>query len=433
MQAKAQGVVAEGIVACHECDALHRVRSLPEHASAHCRCCNARLYRHIPAALERSIALHVTALILFIVANSFPFLSLKLAGRVETDMLISGPLALIQLGMGDIGLLVLVTSIAFPLFIVLAALYLLLPLYFGSRAVATGVVFRLQQKLMPWGLIGVFMLAVLIAVVKLLDLAEIEPGVALFAYAALLPVMIMAQQSFDSSLFWPLNDSMEDASFSSMSAERAHANGWIHCHTCATLVGHGHSYCPRCGEHLHARKPNSLARTWALLIASAILFVPANVLPIMTVIRFGQGDPSTILVGVEHLIGAGMWPLGLIVFFASIMVPTSKLIALVYLLLSVQRKSTWRPDERTRLYRITEVIGSWSMVDIFVIGILTSLVSLDALATIRPGLAASFFAGVVVLTMLAAQSFDPRLIWDAAGEDAETRIDGTVVTEREHA
>jgi len=429
--------VADGLVACHECDALHRIRSLPEHASAHCRCCNARLYRYIPSALERSIALHLAALILFIVANGFPFLSLKLGGRVETDMLISGPLALIQLGMGDVGLLVLVTSIVFPLLLLLVSLYLLLPLSFGLRVAATGAVFRLLRQLRPWSLVGIFILAVLIAIVKLLDLAQIEPGVALFAYAALLPVMIMAQQSFDASLFWPLGDSTEDASFTNATARRAQANGLVHCHTCSALVGQEQSCCPRCGEHLHARKPNSLARTWALLLAAAILYIPANVLPIMTVIRFGQGDPSTILVGVEHLIEAGMWPLGLIVFFASIMVPVSKLVVLVYLLLSVQRKSTWRPDERTRLYRMTEIIGSWSMIDIFIIGILTSLVSLDALATIRPEIAASFFAGVVVLTMLAAQSFDPRLIWDAAGavtEDAGIGIEEgeTAAMVREH-
>jgi len=113
-----------------------------------------------------------------------------------------------------------------------------------------------------------------------------------------------------------------------------------------------------------------------------------------------------------------MWPLGLIVFFASIMVPLTKLLALVFLLVSVQRRSGWRPEDRTRLYRITEIIGSWSMVDIFIIGILTSLVSLDAIATIRPGIAASYFAAAVVVTMIAAQSFDPRLIWDALDEES---------------
>jgi len=151
----------------------------------------------------------------------------------------------------------------------------------------------------------------------------------------------------------------------------------------------------------------------------------------MTVIRFGQGDPSTILSCVVHLIAAGMWPLGLIVFFASIMVPLSKLLTLVFLLLSVHFKSTWNPADRTRLYRMTEMIGSWSMVDVFIIGILTSLVSLDALATIEPGIAASYFAASVVLTMFAAQCFDPRLIWDAM--DADERRDQRDLTDSGNA
>ncbi|MDQ6973223.1 MAG: paraquat-inducible protein A, partial [Mariprofundaceae bacterium] len=217
---------------------------------------------------------------------------------------------------------------------------------------------------------------------------------------------------------------------------RAIDHGLVQCHTCNLLLPAVHEYCPRCADHLHQRKQGSLTRTWALMATAVLLLFPANLLPIMTVIRFGQGDPSTILGGVVHLIEGGMWPLGLIVFFASIMVPLSKLVALVFLLFSVHRRSSWRPEDRTRLYRMTEVIGSWSMVDIFIIGILTSLVSLDALATIRPGVAASYFAGVVVVTMFAAQSFDPRLIWDAMQEEQDAArvggLDGRMAEGRAH-
>jgi len=400
-----------GLIACHECDALHQLLSLPDDTAAHCARCDALLYSQRHGAADYSLALHLAALVLLLIANTFPFMSLKIAGRMETDMLLSGPMALFSLGMGDIGLLVLLTSIGFPLITVLAAIYLLLPLRMGMTAPATGAVFRMVRRLMPWSLLGVFMLSVMIAVVKLLDMATVIPGIGLFAMLALLPVAVMAQQSFDASLFWPHEFGNEKTPGLTGSAL---SHRLLHCHTCSLLVSADSTYCPRCGDRLHARKPESITRTWALLIAATVLFIPANVLPIMTVIRFGQGEPSTILGGVVHLISAGMWPLGMIVFFASIMVPACKLIALVYLLLSVQRRSNWRPEDRTRLYRVTEMIGSWSMVDIFVIGLLTSLVSLDALATIRPGLAASFFAGMVVLTMYAAMSFDPRLIWDAA-------------------
>jgi len=410
---------ARGMIACHECDTLHALVAIPEGTAAHCSVCDGLMYRQLASqALNHAIALYSTALMLFIIANTFPFMSLKFAGLVQTDMLMSGPVALFHMGMGDIGSLVLATSILFPLFTILASLYLLVLTRLGIEPPAMGMVFRWVQRLMPWSMLGVFMLAVLIAIVKLLDLAEIEVGISLIAFAALLPVAVLAQQQFDSTLFWPHPFEHSGFTADSLSGSALAYDLW-HCHTCALLVDqHVHAdQCPRCHDHLHARKPDSLARTWALLAAAVMMLIPANVLPIMTVIRFGQGEPSTILAGVEHLIFAGMWPLGLIVFFASMMVPVSKLIALVYLLLSVQRRSRWRPADRTRLYRITEMIGSWSMVDIFIIGILTSLVSLDALSTIRPGIAASYFAAAVVLTMLAAQSFDPRLIWDAMGCD----------------
>lgn len=195
-------------------------------------------------------------------------------------------------------------------------------------------------------------------------------------------------------------------------------SGLMSCHACHQLspippsLSEGEPICPRCGAHLHLRKPNSISRTWALLIAAYILYVPANLLPVMTVISFGKGEADTILSGVKELIHAGMVPIALLVFFASITVPVLKLLALTYLVLSVQYKSQWRPRERTKLYRMTEVIGRWSMIDIFMISILIALVKLDAVATIEPGPGAISFAAVVILTMFAAMSFDPRLIWD---------------------
>jgi len=198
--------------------------------------------------------------------------------------------------------------------------------------------------------------------------------------------------------------------------------GLINCHACGQLSrarelppSHG-AACPRCGASLHLRKPNSLARTWALAIAAAILYIPANTLPVMTVVSFGRGEPDTILSGVQTLIAGGMWPLALLVFFASITVPVVKLVGLVYLLLSVHLKSRWRPRDRTALYRLIELIGRWSMIDIFMISILVALVRLGSIATVDPGAGATSFAAVVVLTMLASESFDPRLVWDALEE-----------------
>ncbi len=145
-----------------------------------------------------------------------------------------------------------------------------------------------------------------------------------------------------------------------------------------------------------------------------MLYFPANIYPIMTVISFGRGAPDTILSGVIHLIEANQWPIAALVFFASIFVPVLKILILGFLLISVQLKSNWRPRDRTVLYRFTETVGRWSMLDIFMISILVALVKLDAIATIEAGPGAISFAAVVILTMLAAMAFDPRLIWDNA-------------------
>ena len=196
-------------------------------------------------------------------------------------------------------------------------------------------------------------------------------------------------------------------------------SGLLLCHSCRQLSAVTATRCSRCGGRLHRRKPDSLTRTWALTLTAYILYIPANLLPVMSVVMSGRGEPDTILSGVKALLLGGMWPLALLVFFASITVPVLKLLVLTYLLLSVQFKSRWRPRERTVLYRITESVGRWSMIDIFVIAILVAVVKLGALATIEAGPGAVAFGGVVVVTMFAAMSFDPRLIWDCLDDSDE--------------
>jgi len=192
--------------------------------------------------------------------------------------------------------------------------------------------------------------------------------------------------------------------------------GLTSCHSCHLLCERGkHASgrrCPRCGADLHDRKPNSIARTWALVLAAIVFYIPANLLPITTVISLGQAQSDTIMSGVIYFIHSGMWPIALVIFVASVFVPLLKLLILIFLLISVQRRSSWRRKDRTVLYRITEIIGRWSMVDIFVVTILVALVHLGGLATIHAGPGAIFFGAVVVITIFAAMSFDPRLIWD---------------------
>lgn len=199
--------------------------------------------------------------------------------------------------------------------------------------------------------------------------------------------------------------------------------GLMSCHVCGQLArheGHAHTRCPRCHAPLHQRKPASVSATWALLIASAILFVPANMLPMMTTSSLFGTQSDTIMSGVVFLWNSGSWPLALVVFFASIVVPLLKILALAWLNWSVQRRSRRAVMQRTRLYRIVEFVGRWSMLDIYVITLLVALVNFRGLATIEAGPAAVAFGAVVVLTMFAAMSFDPRLIWDPLADADKT-------------
>lgn len=175
--------------------------------------------------------------------------------------------------------------------------------------------------------------------------------------------------------------------------------------------------CTRCGAQVHTRRPNSLTRTWALLITAAIIYIPANVLPIMTVSSLGQGEPSTIMSGVIELVQHGMIPIAAVVFIASILVPTFKLVGIALLLFSVQRHQPLSARQRIWMYRFIEFIGRWSMLDIFVIAILVAVVNFGRIASVEANLGAIAFATVVILTMLAAVTFDPRLIWDNTESD----------------
>jgi paraquat-inducible protein A len=188
------------------------------------------------------------------------------------------------------------------------------------------------------------------------------------------------------------------------------------CHICCKLAPAQQHACPRCGAPLHLRKTDSLQRTLALLITACILYVPANVYPIMITETLGSTEESTILGGVLLLIKLGSVPVAAVIFIASVMVPLGKFLAMYYLVWSVNARHAATGRQRTLVYQLTELIGKWSMIDVFVVAILVALVHLGGIMVIRPGIAALSFAGVVIVTMLAAHSFDPRLIWDRLEE-----------------
>jgi paraquat-inducible protein A len=193
---------------------------------------------------------------------------------------------------------------------------------------------------------------------------------------------------------------------------RAAAQGLAGCHTCGKVAPASLGKCPRCGSHLHMRKPDSIQRTVAFMLAAAALYIPANVLPIMTIVELGTVDETTIIKGMITFWKSGAYPIAIVIFTASILIPLLKIVALTWLCLAASGKLHPSPGMLAKIYWFTELLGRWSMVDIFVVGILVALVQLGNYMSITVGPGALAFAGVVVLTMFAAMSFDPRLLWD---------------------
>jgi paraquat-inducible protein A len=201
-----------------------------------------------------------------------------------------------------------------------------------------------------------------------------------------------------------------------MSSETAASSKLASCHLCWKLAPTDMHHCPRCGSAMHLRKNDSIQRTLALLITACVLYIPANLYPIMYTDQLGSTEPSTIIGGVILLIKLGSVPVAAVIFLFSVMVPIGKLIAMFYLVWTVERHSRLDARQRTIMYNVTEFVGKWSMIDVFVVAILAALVHLGGLLVIRPGIAALSFAGVVIVTMIAAESFDSRLIWDVLEE-----------------
>jgi paraquat-inducible protein A len=364
--------------------------------------------------LDRALALALGGLVLIAIANTMPFMSLKMQGRLQEADLITGAIALLEQGIWPLAVVVGVTTVATPLIKLAGVSYVLLALRLERPPGHLPQVFRWLELLRPWAMIEVYLLGVFVAYVKLLDLATLEIGVAFWALAALMLVMVAVELVLSPEAVW---DKMERRGLVTIPPGLP-GDTLARCEACALVApigGHG-SPCPRCGARRHVRKSKSIERTWALLITGVVLYIPANVYPVMTVISFGSGSPDTILSGVKELALAGMWPLAALVFFASITVPVLKIVGLVILLITTQRGSRWRLRDRTVLYRIVETIGRWSMIDIFMLSILVGLVQLGQVATIAPGIGAISFCAVVIITMIAAACFDPRLMWDAAGE-----------------
>jgi paraquat-inducible protein A len=437
------------LVACHECDLLFRRPASANGLVARCSGCGANLKGIHGTGLSPDFlcAVIVAALITFCMAQAFPVIQLQANGMTSEATLFGAVRSLWTGNMRLVAIMVFCSSILFPLIELVACAYVLIPLCLGKRPAHFNAIMRVVQHIRPWGMVEVFMLGALITIVKMVSIAQVIPGIGLFAFAAL-TVMLGVLAASDLSRLWETVDNISlrragDVRSARHSPARAapdelspeqntdstahitakHA-GLVACHTCGLLqtrVRHQPDQCClRCDTALHERRADSVMRTSSLLLAAALAYIPANLLPIMHTSSLGRSEDDTILSGVAYFWSSGDWPLAVVIFIASVLVPMLKLAVLTLQTVAAGRGSTWQPLERARLFRLVERVGRWSMLDIFVVALTVALVHFGSFAAITAGPGALAFGAVVILTMLASHQFDPRLIWD--NTHAERRV-----------
>ena len=400
---------------CHDCGLIQRLPRAEAQASVLvCQRCGATLRQVRASSLVLCAICATSGLVLFMLALSLPAVRVWMqGGRYGRSDLLTGPVRLRQSGFWELGLATLATLIVFPLTKLVTVVAMAVAVRVGRVPRLLKASFASLSTISEWAMVDVFLLGAMIALFRLKVWMVVDFGPALFALGGSALCSIAVDASLDRFVFWrrvPLVPAQ------SSPAHTPAQSTWVGCAGCGRVarLPEG-ANCRRCERPVHARKPASVQRTWALIASAALLAIPANVLPVMTINKLGRGGPSTILGGTVELTEAGLWGLAALVFVASVLVPLFKLGALSYLLWSIRRGSRARLLFRTRLYRVVALIGRWSMIDIFATMMLVALARFGWLGSVRPGLGASAFCGVVALTMWASKSFDPRAMWDAAG------------------
>jgi paraquat-inducible protein A len=420
---------ARRLYECRDCGQIQVMPPLVPGSRAMCLRCDAVLRHTRQHPLLLPLALNISALVLFLLGATLTLMSVSTAGQQRAAGLITGPVEMEKYGLWEISAVVLVTTVAAPLARVLCMLAVLLGLRLRRPPTELRTLFAWVEHLRPWSMVEIYLLGLFVAYVRLSGMAVVDLGPAIFALGALMVVMVLVDYMLDSQAVWealdPPNRRLHrtlDTNARTPDRPAPHQHRWrIGCDTCGLVTRAAPGMrCSRCGFRLRDRRPASIQRTWAFALAAVVLYIPANIYPVLTVVRLGAGEPSTILGGVRELLDLGMWPLAALVFFASVAVPVLKLIGLGILLISTHCGTGWALHDRTVLYRIVDAIGRWSMIDIFMESILVALVQFGQLASVYPGPGAIAFAAVVILTMLAARSFDPRLMWDSARMRAPT-------------
>jgi paraquat-inducible protein A len=402
------------LLACPECDLLHQATRSPGGTTQVCARCGAELGHGRPADVTRVLALFVTALILFVAAHAFPLLTVRLHGTVREASIPGCVRILTSLGWPWLTAILLTTVVLGPLVHLSGMVVVLVQVARGRLRSWTARAFRILEEFRRWGMLEVFLLGVMVSYVKLAKNAVVRPGLSLYALAGFIVAATAAFSALEPRVVW---DAIGPAAAPGLPGElrgaSARAADLQSCPACGLVADLGHrGPCPRCSASLHSRKPDSTGRTWALLWTSIFLYIPANVLPVTRVVSLGRSHEDTILSGVQYFLRTGSWPLAVVIFVASVTVPVVKFVVLVLLLLAVRFRWRRRPRLLAWLYRLSEAIGRWSMVDIFAITIMVAMFQAGSLSSVVPRPGAMAFALMVITTILAVRCFDPRLIWD---------------------
>lgn len=347
-----------------------------------CRRCDTVLETYASLGADGWCALAITALIAFGLANAYPIGTLEFQGTGQSATFLHTVLVAWDAGYPWVAALTGATGFALPALHISLLLWILIPLSVDRVAPGFERVADIIDRITPWSMVPVFLMGALVAIVKLVDLASLKLGVGLYATIAT-AVLLTGLARLNGQ---KLRNMAQD-----MGLDVANA-------------------------HQHpAPSPKLINRTWALLATACVLYIPANMLPIMYVDAINGSSGHTIMGGVIELWHGGSWDIALVVFIASVFVPTLKLFALGVLVWLTQKRSTLNLKARTRIYGMVEFVGQWSMLDVFVVILLAALGKFGSLLDISPGAGAAAFGGVVVLTMIAAMGFDPRLAWRVAG------------------
>jgi len=397
---------------CPQCGLVSLLPAMRPDLVAECPRCFHTLWRMRLNPFEFPIACGLAGALFYVYAIIAPFLEISAYGRFSLARLETGPVQLGLQGFELVGALVAAVTVILPG----VKLGLMLVTLIGLRISALPrsllkQVFRWYRPVSPWAMIDVYLLGFLVAYTRLTAIASVHLDTALFSLIGLMLSLAAADAALDEEAVWRALDQEDTAP----PPPRKAAAQRIGCTSCGMLNrAEPGERCRRCHAVLHFRKPDSIARCWAFVIAAIALYVPANIYAVLVITQLGATNSYTIMGGIVELANYGLWPLAALVFLASITIPLMKLLILAYMLVMTQLRSSTHLLGRTRAYRLIDFIGRWSMIDVFMISILVALVRFGQFANIRSDVGAPCFAAVVVLTIFAADCFDPRLMWDAA-------------------